>query len=112
MSQNWAICIGINRYDNLHPLNMRNAMPRRCATFSKRKPVSTRSIFFAEHAPPKAIRDLFAAGLAPHLKRAGDCAGRPKPNSSLIGGKLHRPGLLLSPTVLSDDDNRIAGASG
>jgi hypothetical protein len=65
MSQNWEICIGIYRYENLHTLNMRNALPRRGATFSKRKPVSTTSIFFAEQAPPKAIRDLFAAaGLA------------------------------------------------
>src|SRR5271165_1788743 len=48
MSQNWAICIGIDRYDNLQSLHFAEAF----RNFFEKEVAFERVYFFAEDAPP------------------------------------------------------------
>jgi hypothetical protein len=52
MSQNWAICIGIDRYDNLQPLHFAGRGADALRDFSQKKVDIELVYFFAEDAPP------------------------------------------------------------
>jgi formylglycine-generating enzyme required for sulfatase activity/uncharacterized caspase-like protein len=52
MSQNWAICIGIDRYDNLQPLQYARRDAEALRDFLARDAVFEKVYFFGEDAPP------------------------------------------------------------
>ena len=52
MSENWAICIGINRYDNLQSLEFAQADAAALRDFFEKEVGFTRVYFFGEDAPP------------------------------------------------------------
>lgn len=52
MSQNWAICIGIDRYDNLQPLNFAKRDAAALRDFFQKEAAFEKVYFFAEDAPP------------------------------------------------------------
>ena len=52
MSRNWAICIGIDRYDNLQPLHYPKRDAEALRDFFEKEVGFERVYFFAEDAPP------------------------------------------------------------
>ena len=54
MSQNWAICIGIDRYDNLQPLHYAKRDAEGLRDFFANEAAFEKVYFFAEDAPPIA----------------------------------------------------------
>ncbi len=52
MSENWAVCIGINRYDNLQPLEFAQGDATALRDFFETEVGFARVYFFAEDAPP------------------------------------------------------------
>jgi uncharacterized caspase-like protein len=52
MSQNWAICIGIDRYDNPQPLHFARRDAEALRDFFEKEVGFGRVYFFAEDAPP------------------------------------------------------------
>ncbi|MBV9653173.1 MAG: hypothetical protein JOZ42_01280, partial [Acetobacteraceae bacterium] len=52
MSENWAVCIGIDRYDNLQPLEFAKADADALRIFFEQEVGFTKVYFFAEGAPP------------------------------------------------------------
>ncbi|MDE1992518.1 MAG: caspase family protein, partial [Rhizobiaceae bacterium] len=52
MSENWAICIGINRYDNLKPLEFAQQDAQAMSDFFQTTARFSRVYFLAEDAPP------------------------------------------------------------
>ena len=52
MSQNWAICIGIDRYDNLRPLHFARRGADALRDFFEKEVGFERVYFFAEDTPP------------------------------------------------------------
>ena len=52
MSRNWAICIGIDRYDNLQPLNFAKRDAEALRAFFETEVGFEKVYFFAEDAPP------------------------------------------------------------
>jgi formylglycine-generating enzyme required for sulfatase activity/uncharacterized caspase-like protein len=68
MSQNWAICIGIDRYDNLQPLQYAKRDAEALRDFFEKEGSFDKVYFFAEDAPPiqtdfgEPIRSLPSGG--------------------------------------------------
>jgi formylglycine-generating enzyme required for sulfatase activity/uncharacterized caspase-like protein len=54
MSQNWAICIGIDRYDNLQPLNFARRDAEALRDFFEKEVAFEKVYLFTEDAPPIA----------------------------------------------------------
>jgi formylglycine-generating enzyme required for sulfatase activity/uncharacterized caspase-like protein len=54
MSQNWAICIGIDRYDNLQPLQFAKRDAEVLRDFFEKEVAFDKVYFFADYAPPIA----------------------------------------------------------
>ena len=54
MSQNWAICIGIDRYDNLQPLQFAKRDAEVLRDFFEKEVAFDKVYFFADDAPPIA----------------------------------------------------------
>ena len=54
MSQNWAICIGIDRYDNLQPLQFAKRDADMLRDFFEKEVAFDKVYFFADEAPPIA----------------------------------------------------------
>ena len=52
MSQNWAICIGIDRYDNLQPLQFAKRDAEVLRDFFEKEVAFDKVYFFADDAPP------------------------------------------------------------
>ncbi len=52
MSHNWAICIGIDRYDNLQPLHFARRDAEALRDFFEQEVAFDKVYFFAEDAPP------------------------------------------------------------
>jgi formylglycine-generating enzyme required for sulfatase activity/uncharacterized caspase-like protein len=52
MSQNWVICIGIDRYDNLQPLHYAKRDAEALRDFCEKEAGFDKVYFFAEDAPP------------------------------------------------------------
>ncbi len=52
MSQNWAICVGIDRYDNLQPLHCAKRDAEALRDFFEKDVAFEKVYFFAEDAPP------------------------------------------------------------
>ena len=52
MSQNWAMCVGIDRYDNLQPLHFAKRDAEVLRDFFEREAEFDKVYFFAEDAPP------------------------------------------------------------
>ncbi|MFZ9736604.1 MAG: hypothetical protein ACO3EZ_01175 [Prochlorotrichaceae cyanobacterium] len=64
MGKNWAICIGINRYDNLQPLACAERDAIAVRDFFQTQLKFDRVYFFAENAPP--IEQDYGPSLAAH----------------------------------------------
>jgi hypothetical protein len=72
MSQNWAICIGIDRYDNLQPLQYAKRDAEALRDFFEKEAGFDKVYFFAEDAPQ--IPTDFAEAIR-SIRRAPENAG-------------------------------------